>query len=479
MELRPYQNDFITNIRRTLQHSKKIIACSPTGSGKTVVFSKIIIDAHKKKFTTLVITESRKIFKQITEKVNGIEINAGCIIDIIDDGKVYIAMAQTLGAKKRQHLICQFAKKQLLVIVDEAHIATPTKILLQLNNAYIIGFTATPDYRVAKHLPIIYNSIAIGMQPAKLVEMGFLAKYRHFERKAINQSLLTQKGGEFTEDSQYAEFVKPKVFDGLFEDLKEHNFKKAIIFCSSIKHCKMLVQKFRNMNFKVAEVHSENPNEHFERMQFETNDTDICCSVGILTKGYDYPPIDLVILQRATTSLALFLQMIGRGSRIFEGKEFFKVLDYGGNATRLGLWDFDYDWGTMWLEQKKKKKGIAAVKECSKCGLLLALNTKICIECGYEFKQKKKKEEEEQETILVELTKSVKYYKDNGGKVHASLYTAISTLLSKNKKSSFEQIQILFAPILASFQKSIGRINTANNKQFWNNELKKKYESTI
>lgn len=387
MALRQYQVDFTTNIRNALAQSKKIIACAATGSGKTKTFLAIANTALAKKTTVLILTESRKIFAQIAqEQPTATEIKAGIGHVWISAGDLYVAMAQTLA--KRPYIITQLQNlsTKLLIINDEAHIGTSTKLLKQLHNPYLIGFTATPDYKVAKHLPEIYNGIVVGPQPQELVEMGFLSPYYHYERKSADLSGLKQKNGEFTEESQFAIFDKPVVFAGLHEDLDKYPYKKAIIFCSSIKHCSNLTNELRSQGYICSEVHSNNPKADQELAQFMHADTPICVSVGILTKGFDFPAIDLVILQRATTSLALYCQMIGRGSRIADGKTRFTVLDYGGNATRHGLWNYEHDWSTKWMRKpKRKKEGVAPIKECPKCFLVISPRAMTCPECGHVF----------------------------------------------------------------------------------------------
>jgi len=395
-QLRDYQVQFKDRIRSALGEHKKIIACSATGSGKTKTFLNIADHATSKGTTVLVLTEARKIFNQIAkERPDAVEIKSTVRYADIILGTLYVAMAQTLA--KRPFIVSQLQnlRSKLLIINDEAHIGTATKLLEQLPDAYLIGFTATPDYKVAKHLPKLYREIVVGPQPQELVELGFLSPYYHYESKAASLTDLKQKNGEFTEESQFAAFSKPTVFAGLHKDLSNHTFRKVIIFCSSISHCSKLTAELRGQGYKCAEVHSNNQQSDAELALFMYGQTPICVSVGILTKGFDFPEIDLVILQRATTSLALYCQMVGRGSRVTPTKTKFTVLDYGGNASRHGLWNFEHDWAEKWNRPPKRKKdGVSPVKECPKCFLLVSPTVKICPECGHIFEPTKKELEE-------------------------------------------------------------------------------------
>lgn len=405
MKLRPYQELFISNIRQELGAKKRIIACAATGSGKSKVFISITRDAVAKGRRVLIISESIKIYKQISEEIGGCQnIGNGIKEERINmDARIFVAMAQTLA--KRELLVRWFASlgQELLVITDESHVGTPAKLLKQIPDAYHIGFTATPDFRFAKHLPELYNGIVIGPQPQELVDAGYLSPYYHYARKVVNLTGLKKgHGGDFTEKSQEMAFEKKEVFEGLLDDLLKFTFKKCMIFCASIKHAHFVTEELRRFGYGVSEVHSKNDRSDYELFQFTSGPNKICVSVGALTKGFDYPEIDLIVLNRATISLPLYLQMCGRGSRKAEGKDRFTVIDMGGNGQRLGLWNVDREWDEMW-SKRLKEKGVAPVKSCPKCDFLCRTSATHCPNCNHEFIKvvsiKPKKE-----TELVELT---------------------------------------------------------------------------
>lgn len=404
--LRPYQERFINEIRTNLAKYKRIVACAATGAGKSKVFVTIAHAAMAKGKTVLVVTESLKIFAQISAELPAKLIDSNADTFYLQRGGIFIAMAQTLSRRKQMVANFQHFGDELLVIADEAHIGTPTKLLQQFDKAYMIGFTATPDFRFAKHLPVLYNAIVVGAQPDELVNEGFLASYRHFARVSADLDLLSIRNGEFTEESQERAFESKVVYDGLMNDLRSFRYKKAMIFTASIRHCEALYGTLQAAGFNTIRIHSQLADAitSYDLNRFMHGDIDICISVGILTKGFDLPVIDLVVLQRATTSLPLYLQMIGRGSRSFPGKGQFTVLDYGGNYSRHGLWDMERDWTKMWNSARKKKESPAPVKLCPSCEFLMAVSRMICPNCGHQFE--KSAEEKAQDSKLIEVTEA-------------------------------------------------------------------------
>ena len=353
--LRPYQWILLNSILNSFKENNTLVQL-PTGGGKSVIFLMLRMILISLGYRVEIITESLQIQKQIPGSL----------------------MAQTVVRRNKMiHELQQESK--LIVIVDEIHIGTPVKLLNQLPNARIIGFTATPSYDIAKHLPKMFTKILVGEQTKQLIELGFLSPYKHFARVTIDSSKLKKERGEYSLESQMQAFESTYILEGLQEDLKSITFKKCLIFCSSIQAADKLALSVPDS----VVVHSNTPIENLLRFR-NPNGSKICISVGMLTKGFDFPEIDLVVLHRATTSLALYLQMIGRGSRIFDGKDKFTVIDYGENYKRFGLWDQDRNWDQLWLE-KPKKEGLALMRNCPKCGHIQYLAKSKCEECGFVF----------------------------------------------------------------------------------------------
>jgi superfamily II DNA or RNA helicase len=469
--LRPYQKRFVKNLAKSLIEYLAVIACAPTGSGKSKMMATIATSTIQKKAegvfgpqlpiiaalckelnilrkTVLIVTESKKIYDQLEQELQIVNINAGIKNLHILPGKVYLAMAQTLT--RRPQMIAELSDLglDLVVMNDEAHIGTATNVLKHFKGrCYMLGFTATPDYRAAKHLPLLYNHCVQACQVDELIQDGFLCTYRHIARDKANLDILEMRNGDYSEESQEKAFTTSEVYDGLLEDLEKHPFKKAMVFTASIKQCEETYTELIENGFKATRYHSDLKNADYELAKFTELDLcNVCVSVSSLTKGFDFPAIDLVCLLRKTNSLPLYLQMIGRGSRpIYEDgvciKSSFIVLDYGSHWKTLGLYWDDRDWTTLWQAPKSKKKkepgdGVSSVKACENCDELIAVQCRVCPSCGYEYPEIKKELEIGE---AVEVTKS---YTDLIGKKTSELNPRELAIYAKIKNKKRHAIRI-------------------------------------
>lgn len=122
--------------------------------------------------------------------------------------------------------------------------------------------------------------------------------------------------------------------------------KKTLIFNNGINTSLYVYETFREAGYTIRHLDNTNtPEDRKEILRWFKHTPDaILTSVGILTTGFDEPTVETIILNRATKSLTLYYQMIGRGSRKLENKNTFNVIDLGNNAARFGLWSEPVDW---------------------------------------------------------------------------------------------------------------------------------------
>ncbi len=388
--LRPYQQQLKLDASKAIIEHKHVIAQAPGGTGKTKTFLSIAKSANEKGRACLIISERTAVYKQIHEESNGIRIGDGVKYVDVKQGCLYVAMAQTLSRRPKIIEAFNSLDKEVIVIIDECHISTAKSILDKLHNRFTIGFTATPDYRIAKHLPEYFNEIVCTEQIRWFIDNGFLCDYQHIVRKSGDGvSSLKKTNGDYNETEQRKFFGTEAHYQELFKDLYSIPFKKCMIFTASIKHADEVFERMTKEGYKCSIAHSKRSDYDYQLARFQTLDeTNIIISVGSLTTGFDYPEVDCIVLYRATTSLALYLQMIFRGDRPKEGM-FFWVLDYGMNGKTHGRYDQDRDWKRLWKKpEKRKKEGVAGVKICPNCDTMLFVASPICKVCNYDFPKK-------------------------------------------------------------------------------------------
>ena len=282
------------------------------------------------------------------------------------------------------------------ILVHNCHVAAFDPIFAYLKSeCYIIGATATPIRQNAKKpLSDNFTALVTGPSISSLIQDGFLSKPKYFG-VSVDLSKVKMKAGEFDERDQEKVFLETKVFEGLKENLEMHaKGLKTMIFCPSVASSKQVAH-----DLKCLHVDGTMSSEERDKVltQFESTPGAIITNCAITTTGYDHPGIECIVLYRATTSLPLYLQMIGRGSRVTPDKTQFTILDFGMNIQRHGYWHIDRTWSLKPPKKAKKSKDSFPIKFCPQCGAIVGVNIKVCTECGYVWQQTEK------ERVFVEL----------------------------------------------------------------------------
>jgi len=376
MQLRPYQVSAVDEIRGAFKESKRVVLCLPTGAGKTVVFSEIVRRVLEKGRRVAIITHRRELLSQ-AGKLNRCD----------------ILMVETLNNAIKRGVV-DLSSYDLLVI-DEAHIGNFRKILEGFNG-FVIGATATPVSKppMAQSYGKLINSVGIG----ELIAQGYLCNPITYAMHPVDTSKIASRMGEFTAQGLDDAFNRPKVYEGVVQEYcKRWRDKKAIVFCVNIEASINTADSFaREVGAdRVYCVHSKQPSA--ERVAlikaFTASANGILVNCGIATTGFDCPDIEVVVVNRATKSVALWLQMVGRGSRTTANKSAFTILDFGENVHRLGFWQEARDWGKAFAgTEQKKGQGVAPVKDCPCCGAVLYASARFCEFCGEMFATEKKAE---------------------------------------------------------------------------------------
>ena len=411
--LRPYQEEIIDGLRKSIQKgNKKIVLCAPTGAGKTICFTFMISEHLKKGGRAMVFTHRKELLKQAGSSFEkfGLTpefINAGSKPDLTKH--LHVAMIETFDRRKDD--LGLFLLQKTLIIIDECHINNFTKLFEYISKeTIVIGVTATPHRKGADvpSLSDFYTDLVQNVDTSKLIDLGFLAKAESFGVK-IRMDKLKQKGDDYDTEKYYSEH---KMYAGVVENWKRLTpNKKTLLFASNVNSSIQVCQEFILNGIEAKHIDAKTPaHKRSEALNwFENTQGAVLCNCGILTAGYDCPDIETIILYRATTSLPLFMQMVGRGSRITPTKNKFTILDFGNNIHRLGFWEDRRVWSLEKEKQRTNEKEDAGfIKICKKCGAILLPSIKKCPYCGAEIK----KEEQEIIAELSLLTPSQKWNAD-------------------------------------------------------------------
>ncbi len=229
-----------------------------------------------------------------------------------------------------------------LVIIDEAHHNSFQKLLGKFENARVIGVTATPlSSDINLPLRKFYNKLIIGESISDLISQGFLAKPTNWLYDVELNTLKTGIHCDFTVSTSDELYSSPAMLELLLHTYETHSKnKKPLMFNNGIFTSRNVCKVFEDAGYPAR--HLDNQTPFAERLAtlkwFKKAKGSILSSVSILTTGFDEPTFQTVIFNWATTSLTLYHQMIGRGSRRLTKKKSFSIIDLGNNTDRFGEW---------------------------------------------------------------------------------------------------------------------------------------------
>jgi type I site-specific restriction endonuclease len=255
-----------------------------------------------------------------------------------------------------------------LVIIDEAHYNSFTKLFKFFEKSFILGVTATPlSSNIELPMTDNYNELIVGESIESLIENSFLAKANMFSYNVGLTSLVVGANGDYTVKSSEDLYTNNEMLSKLMDAYNERCMnKKTLIFNNGINTSLFVYDLFKRAGLPIA--HLDNTTTKKERSNilkwFKETPNAILTSVSILTTGFDEPSVEAIILNRATKSLTLYYQMIGRGSRIFKNKNSFDVVDLGNNFHRFGPWgSTNLDWHRIFKYPSHYLDGILSDEE--------------------------------------------------------------------------------------------------------------------
>ncbi len=389
MILRPYQQEAIAALWehwRAEPNSTPLIVC-PTGAGKSLICAEIVrkILAAAPKMHILILSHRKEIIRQNADEIHNL---LGIPVGVYSAG---------LGSKIIRQVTCAniqsvFKKPfppQGLIIIDESHMISESsdsmyrKFLDAQPQAKVVGLTATP-YRMDRGSLVgdLFTGIAYDIHLRKLIEDGFLAPLISRPTGApIDFSRVRKSGNDYNQEA-LEQTMLPHTREHCESIVQNAADRKHIlVFCSGIKHAKECAELLPNADYLTGEMDPITRDSKIRK--FKDGQTRILCNVDVLTTGFNVPSVDCVVLLRATQSVGLYVQIVGRGSRLAPGKTNTLVLDYGKNIQTHGPIDL------IEVRHRKNEKdpqfSIPPVKACDHCGAVVSIRTVQCPGCGEEF----------------------------------------------------------------------------------------------
>lgn len=344
MELRPYQETARQKVQEEWEEGKKrTLLVLPTGTGKTIVFSKIIEDRVRKGERVLVIAHRGELLEQASDKLyksTGLK-TATEKAEQTSLGSFYRVVVGSVQTLQREKRLNQFPPEYFdTIVIDEAHHAISDgyqRVLQHFEDANVLGVTATPDRGDMRSLGSYFESLAYEYSLPEAIKSGYLSPIKALTIPLkLDLSNVKQQAGDFsTKDLGTA--LDPYL-EQIAEEMKKQCFnRKTVVFLPLVKTS----QKFRDIlnqhGFKAAEVNGESGDREQVLKDYEEGKYNVLCNSMLLTEGWDCPSVDCVIVLRPTKVRALYSQMVGRGTRLAPGKKELLLLDFLWHTERHEL----------------------------------------------------------------------------------------------------------------------------------------------
>lgn len=344
MQLRPYQQEAKDAIFREWDEGRdKTLLVLPTGTGKTIVFSSVTEECVRRGDRVLILAHRGELLDQAADKLRKAT-GLGCSVEKAEQSclgswfRVTVGSVQTLMREKR---LSGFSEDYFDdIIIDEAHHAVSDsyqRILEHFSTARVLGVTATPDRGDMRNLGQVFDSLAYEYTLPKAIKEGYLSPIKAVTIPLkLDLSNVTMQSGDF-KASDIDTALDPYLYQIADEMQTYCKDRKTVVFLPLIKTS----QKFRDIlnerGFKAAEVNGESGDRAEILADFDSGKYNVLCNSMLLTEGWDCPSVDCVIVLRPTKVRSLYCQMVGRGTRLCDGKENLLLLDFLWHTERHEL----------------------------------------------------------------------------------------------------------------------------------------------
>ena len=333
--LRPYQQAARDSIHAQWEQGRlRTLLVLPTGTGKTIVFASVAADQVRAGDRVLILAHRGELLEQAADKlqrstglVSAVEkAESTCLNSWF---RVVVGSVQTLQRPARLE---RFPRDYFgTIIIDEAHHAITDgyrRILDYFENVKVLGVTATPDRGDMRNLGEVFDSLAYEYKLTDAIKEGYLCKIMaQTIPLKLDISGVALSGGDYAV-GELGTALDPYLEQIAAEMAQRCKGRKTVVFLPLIKTS----QKFRDLlnaqGFRAAEVNGQSADRKEVLADFDTGKYNVLCNSMLLTEGWDCPSVDCVVVLRPTKVRSLYSQMVGRGTRLAEGKTDLLLLDF-------------------------------------------------------------------------------------------------------------------------------------------------------
>ncbi len=344
MQLRPYQIDAQKAIESQWDNGfRRTLLVLPTGCGKTIVFAKIAKNCVKEGKRVLILAHRYELLQQAKDKIaNATGLNCAMEkAEISCRGSFYRIVVGSVQTLMRENRLREFDQDFFdNIIIDEAHHCLSDsyqRVLNHFEEANVLGVTATPDRGDMRNLGQYFDSLAYEYTLPKAIKEGYLApiKAQTIPLKLDLTGVATQAGDFKTSDIDTAlDPYLDKIAQEMATICKE---RKTVVFLPLIKTSQKFTAILNKAGFRAVEVNGNSTDRKEILQAFTEGKYNVICNSMLLTEGWDCPSVDCVVVLRPTKIRSLYCQMVGRGTRICEGKENLLLLDFLWHTERHEL----------------------------------------------------------------------------------------------------------------------------------------------
>ncbi|HTE23658.1 DEAD/DEAH box helicase [Flavitalea sp.] len=354
----PYQSEILEKLQseREVHHRFRNLVVAATGTGKTVIsaFDYKKFKNNNPRARLLFIAHRQEILKQAQQTYKHVlrDANFGELwVDGQSPSKFDYVFASIQTLTNQHDTLSLTDSFYDYVVIDEVHHITAESyrpILKRFTPLVLLGLTATPERTDgADILKDFSNVIAAEIRLPEALNRKLLCPFQYF---GLSDNVdLTQVSwrngryeiGELTRVYTENDRRVNDILSNCERYLTDINKVTALGFCVSIEHAKFMADKFILAGLKAACLTSENSDDRVAiRQKLQKGEINYLFVRDIFNEGVDIPEIDTVLFLRPTESLTIFLQQLGRGLRLADGKDCLTVLDFVGNSRPE--YDFEY-----------------------------------------------------------------------------------------------------------------------------------------